>query len=208
MEQTQSQTPPVQNTPQPMPASAPKKGGSNTALKVILITLGSCLVLGVIVFVGAGFLAKKAIETGGGKLAEKIIEQGLGKDVDANIDKDNFEIKGKDGSFSTSKKLPDNFPSDVPVYPGSQVESSLKATGNDQVSESVTVSLSTSDSYEKVVNFYKSQLPTNGWNVTATYEAGDSFTTTGEKGNRSLYVTVGGQEGKITIVLSITTQKD
>jgi len=65
-----------------------------------------------------------------------------------------------EGSTAT---IPEEFPNEIPIYPGA-----MAAQGKGVISEGVpmaAVQLQTSDSPEKVYEFYKDQLSRNGWTI-------------------------------------------
>ena len=157
-----------------------------------------------------GYLAKKAIEKSGPKITEQLIEKGLekgiGENVDLNLDKGNFEIKGDEGSFSASDKLPDDFPKDVPLYTGAKITSSITAKGTDDKSSSVTVSLTTKDSVDKVSAFYAAELKDNSWVVDSDYTTEEGYALSASKDGRSLFVTASGNIGETSITVSVVTE--
>lgn len=53
-------------------------------------------------------------------------------------------------------KIPDGFPKDFPIYPGSTIEAS-------QVGQGFWLTLSTTDSIDKVASFYNTSLKASGW---------------------------------------------
>jgi hypothetical protein len=83
-----------------------------------------------------------------------------------------------------SDKLPDSFPKDFPVYPGAKITGVL--SGSEQgKSTGAWVTLTTADSADKVIAYYKANLKSNGWEEKATYSSGDTTTQTVAKGTMS-----------------------
>ncbi len=83
------------------------------------------------------------------------------KDSGVNVSNGNVSVQGKDGesaTFGTNAKLPEGFPSDVPIYEPSDIIASATTK-----KDSYTVSLLTRDDVSKVSSFYDSKLPSNGW---------------------------------------------
>jgi hypothetical protein len=125
------------------------------------------------------------------------------KDSGLNLDTKNgsVNVQGKDGESLSigNAKLPEGFPSDVPIYKPSDVILSLKTK------EGYNVTLATTDSSQKVSDFYKTQLSNNGWTKEETEIAfssnvAQSFT----KGNNQLVLLIGSdqnaKDGKQTTV--------
>jgi len=102
------------------------------------------------------------------KMREKIQEKALEKAGVEKVEGDdaehqNFTFKGKDGktfTVGTAQKLPDGFPTDVPIYPDAKVFASAGGAGQGDATFSVT--LSTEDAPDQVVAFYKSKIPAGG----------------------------------------------
>lgn len=151
------------------------EGGKGAATAAIVISAIS-IVLGIIVigaFLALGFYAK-----------DQAKKQGV------DINNGSINVQGKDGSSVSigNAKLPDGFPSDVPVYTPSKITGSSKYNGN-----KYTVVLTTADSASKVQDYYKTQLEANGWSSGAgtgsiNFESGTVATFT--KGNQTLFVTI------------------
>lgn len=84
-------------------------------------------------------------------------------------------------------KIPDNFPKDFPIYPDAKVSSSYTAPNGDK---GIWLTLTTSDSVEKVVAFYTEKLKSDGWTEAASSDptSGTIFTISKDKLAGSLLV--------------------
>jgi hypothetical protein len=82
--------------------------------------------------------------------------------------------------IQTEGVIPDGFPSDVPIYPGAVIGSSISTPGL-----GVFSMFETGDAVEKILAHYRSELAKNGWSVVDT-AAGDGVDAT--KGERTLQV--------------------
>lgn len=95
----------------------------------------------------------KLTEKLGQKAAEKAIEGASGGDVKVDTSNGGVTVTDKKtGAVSqagVAAKLPDGWPSSVPIYPGSVVRTAMVASGGK------TVTLSVKDPPAKVVEFYK-----------------------------------------------------
>ena len=106
------------------------------------------------------------------------------------------------GTFSSKAELPKNYPSDIPVYPGSEVMYSVVKDG-----QGSNVTLRSADGQQQVVSYYESQLAEKGWSKTrdqATYfNSGIGFA---EKPLRNLALIVTSEErdGKASTVIVVT----
>lgn len=177
--------------------------------------------------------ADKAKEAVANKVVEKAIESAASKDgqkVDVDIksnsmtitDKDGgtIEVKGDDNSQSFSvtnedgttnitsgagAKVPEGFPSDVPVYAGAEV---LMGGGNAQQGN-FTVQLKSADSMENVAGFYKKELVAKGWTEqTSMSQGGDQPMQMLQyaKGDMGVMVMVTVEDGSTMINLSCMKQ--
>ena len=183
--------PQPQVQPQPQVVTPQKQGGGgNNALKIILILLLSCVVIVVLVLVVGGFLAKKAIETGGGKFGENLIENAIEKSTGENFD-------------LSMNELPKDFPSDIPVYKAAKVQAAISAEGTADYGASYNVTLLTDDSLKAVIEYYDTELSSNGWTITDTYQF-EGYSIGASKGTRDLLVIMQESEEGVTINLSVT----
>ncbi|MBN1654415.1 MAG: hypothetical protein JXA30_11655 [Deltaproteobacteria bacterium] len=99
-------------------------------------------------------IAEKAAE----KLTEKMIEKETGKKVDIESSDKSISIKttdkkGNEVRLETGAQLPQDWPKKIPVYPGAEIEHSLAVS-----KRNYTISMLTSDSQSKVIEFYRSKL--------------------------------------------------
>lgn len=157
----------------------------------LLLTL--VLLSGVVVVLGACSLGEKA--------AEETLEVSTGGDVDIDSDGDSFTIETDEGSmtYGEGSEVPDDFPSDMPIYEPSEVTSSSTAEANGKKSFSLTFD-STGD-YTKIVDYYKKELPNNGWKVNSTTSGGSdsskSALISGSMGEKkSVIITVAEEDGE------------
>jgi hypothetical protein len=116
------------------------------------------------------------------------------------------EISSEDGkqTFSTNSDLPDNYPSDIPIYPNSTVTSSV--TNGEEGS---LVTWQSSDSLEDVSNYFEKELANQGWSKT---EGETSFFGQGighaEKSGRTLFyvITTTTEDGKQMTSIAVTNE--
>ena len=154
------------------------------------------VVVAVLVVAGAAnrFLGKSA--------AEKAIEAATGGNVDVGSNGEDVTIKTDQGTWSSSDKLPADFPTDVPLYPDAKVQGSV-ASAQQQASGHYA-GLETTDSIDKVVSWYKSEVPAEGWKVSVSYEVDGGLMIGGSKDTRDLVVTISKDGDKVAIGLVVT----
>ncbi|MFH0818585.1 MAG: hypothetical protein V1898_01185 [Patescibacteria group bacterium] len=125
-----------------------------------------------IIFAGCGASEKIAETT-----AEKAIENATGAEVD--IDNSNVNITTADGNTITTGQnisLPDDFPSDVPVYTDKKILAASTTAENQ-----FALTMSSTDSYNEIDEFYQTELESNGWTI-------ESHNIMAISGNTSIFV--------------------
>ncbi len=142
-------------------------------------------------------------------LTESIIKSTTGADVDYSSDNGSVSVKTNDGEFSssTSEKLPDNFPSEVPVYDNQSIVSSYSTTSDG--STAWYVSAQTDKSVEDVKNFFSDKF--SDWDNKSTSTYNGTASQSYEKGTLSvtLIITPAGEgynNDKTTITYSVSTK--
>jgi hypothetical protein len=132
-----------------------------------------------------GRIGRKVVE----KAIERRVEKETGKKVDIDLKGKEGQIKitGKEGSFEAGEKVavPDDFPKDVPIYPGAQARMAMK--NKDQ---GVTMMLGSKDSLDQVASFYKKELADKGWKQEAEMTMPEHRMFTCSKENRKVVVSV------------------
>lgn len=101
-------------------------------------------------------------------------------------------------------KLPADWPSDAPKYANASIQYS--GSSNPQTGEAGSaVVFMTSDSVEKVVEFYKKSLVSNGWKIEQTANMGMSTVISATKDTRTfgVYISSAG-EGKTSVTIGIS----
>lgn len=115
------------------------------------------VVLGVLLVVAAGCGKKtKTVQTPEGKAT--ITEEGHGEGKTTKIEAETEEGKV---TIEAGRNVPTEKELGVPIYPGSDVETagSWSFSGEDESSKLSGATLTTKDSVDKVVQFYKSKVP-------------------------------------------------
>jgi hypothetical protein len=131
------------------PASAPPVAGSSNATKVVLLVVAVIISLGILAVI-----------------AVSIIGYHFAKNSRVTQSGEHVKVETPFGTFSAND--PEQAVRDlgVDVYPGAQVLKSGSAAASFGGIQTVTANFETSDSVEKVCNFYKSKFPTA--NVTSS----------------------------------------
>lgn len=124
---------------------------------------------------------------------------------EVNVDADGtVHVETSEGTATTANKVPSDWPSDAPAYPGADVQYS--ASANVEAGQQAALVLTTKDTAEQVVEYYKETLTGNGWSMTSTMQGGDSTLMSAEKGDRAVSIVIGSSEGETTVTLGVATK--
>lgn len=114
-------------------------------------------------------------------------------------------IEGKEGKVQMSGEgglaLPEGFPKDIPIYPGSTVTMSVK------VEDGMQVTLKTGDPASKAADFYKEKLKADGWAIEMTANTEETSTVVGKKDKRTAMVMANRESNGTMIMLTVQTEK-
>ena len=142
--------------------------------------------------------------TGCQLIAQKAVEQATGVKVDKNGD--SVTITGKNGeTASVAKgKVPDGWPTDVPVYTGTVTMGNKMDTGG---KTAFLVTLETPDAPKAVADWYEQQLTSQGWTKTDRNDANaggkDVSILVAEKGTQRVAVSASTGEGKTVVTVNV-----
>ncbi len=122
-------------------------------------------------------------------------------------------IESSDGdgfALTTGAAVTDEIPEWVPVYPGSEPENRGTMTTEDSINGNF--SLSTDDTVAEVLDFFRSELKSVGFQVTVnTYSGGDNegamINGVLEAENRNVIVMIGRDEGSTTVNVTYSSKK-
>lgn len=167
--------------------------------KTLLLALVCGLALS---FTGCGLtdrLTEKAAQT----VTEKALESATNSDVDLANNEITVNTNGDSFSMGEDLKLPDNFPSDVPVYsPAKVVTTSTTGTAG------FYATLTSPDGFSAISDYYNAQLVAEGWTIdnTSSFNGGGQSTTyITTKENRTLDVGIYKYEDSSEVTITITT---
>ena len=98
------------------------------------------------------------------------------------------------------RELPENFPKDIPLYPGAQSERSLGIPGGPTLA-----AFSSSDSPETVLAFYIAKLSGDGWMIDD--EGGGRSALKATKGKRAINIRVDAKSSGETAIAIVSTTR-
>ncbi len=123
--------------------------------------------------------------------------QDKGKDSTA------ITVTGKDGKTASltfnQNKAPDDYPKDVPIYSPAKVV--MSQSGSDKNARNLV--LESPDAVDKIVDFYKKGLDSNGWKTESTMTTPQMTMFTATKDNRQLLLQIsdsGGKRGVMQVI--------
>ena len=174
--------------------------------KIIAGTIGILIVVG-----GGGAyvwnnMQKKALEV----QIEKGLDNVYGNGSQVKIGENNHDIsiKTNAGSLSTSGdigSMPAGWPSEIPQYPGSKINVSVNNPSN---GSGLIVALTTQDSPNKVIDYYKPKLESNGWTNIKTENFSSMFVVSGEKNGHIMAINATNASGETRIGMIYRTKDE
>jgi len=130
-------------TSQPIAPGPPPSSGSSSALKIVLMIVGVIVFIGILGMVTCGIIVHRAIKSA------KVSQKG-----------DNVKIETPFGNMETSsdpQKTAEEL--GIEIYPGAQVQKAGTASVTFGSIHTVTANFESSDSVDKVCDFYRSKFP-------------------------------------------------
>ena len=97
-------------------------------------------------------------------------------------------------------KVPDDYPKDVPLYEGTKVI--MSNTASEKHAKHLV--LESTDPADKIAEYYKKGLESNGWKIEGTMNMGEMNMFTASKENRQLVVQIANSADKRTITQILT----
>jgi len=175
---------------QPIAPGPPASKGGSSALKIILIIVGVIVLIGVLGMVTCGIVIHRAIKSA------HVSQKG-----------DNVKVETPFGNMETSTD-PDKTAQElgVEIYPGAQVQKAGTASVTFGSLHTVTANFESSDSVDKICDFYKQKFPNA---QAASSDQTHCSIVSGDKGN-STTVTVqsSGDGSRFTIVTMAKKSQD
>lgn len=172
-----------------------KKAKSKSKTKApILLILAAVVVLAVVI---GGICYRKAKDLVVGSIFSRLTGGIVEKDGDK------VTVTLEEGSFSLEDggSLPDNFPSDFPIYPDAKLASTWSAKGNG--ADGLSLIWETEDAIDKVSSYYENELEDAGWTLSFTSKTDNSTTFAFEKSGTKGFIGVTFEESKVVISLTL-----
>ncbi len=132
------------------------------------------------------------------KIVEQVDEDGKGMHITAT--KPNGTTF--QASIGEEVAVPDEFPKDVPVFPGSTPMASLYSPD-----EGVLVTFKSTEDQQAIHDFYQTSLAKDGWDVQPGESVGNQLSLEAHKQDRTISITIGGRTGDSRVSVIVTTEK-
>lgn len=174
--------------------SAPQKSNKSVVI-VLTVVVGIILVYGIVSNVMKATTGKVAEN-----MVENAIEQSTGGQAEVDLDGGTGEmtVETEAGKFTAGKnEIPENFPQDLPLYPGAEIVQTISGT------EAVSVVLSTGDTVSEAADYYKLKLTENDWTLVSTTTIENATVYGIEKEAMSGAVIISDTEGTTQISISL-----
>jgi hypothetical protein len=84
--------------------------------------------------------------------------------------------------------VPEDFPSDIPVYPGAKPSASMSGSR-----EGTLIAFGVADGPEKVYDFYQKKLADEGWQIVSSASMGGQWMIHALKGGRATHISIAGE---------------
>lgn len=118
-----------------------------------------------------------------------------------SITTDNGTIRTAQGDAAANVAMPDY----APLYPGATVSGVIETETNGNKYKMVT--FDTTDSIDKVVDYYKGALTKGGWTVPTTFMSGDAGMLGAQKGDKEVSVAISHEaDGKTNAVITLPNE--
>jgi len=154
--------------------------------------------------VACGKKAKKADEAAASAIVSKAVSMASGQETKVDVSGETVTFRGDDGTVVVTGKgaeLPDDFPSDVPVYRGVQImHSASSAEGH------FSVSMTTLAPRTGVADYYKMVMPEEGWESQSTMNMPNATMLAYKKGNRAVSVMIAESDEGTVVTISGGTE--
>jgi hypothetical protein len=130
-------------------------------------------------------------------IVEKMDPDGKGMHLTATSP----EGKQFNAAIGDEIEIPEEFPKDVPIFPGSIPMAFLSAPD-----EGIIVTFKSSEDQQDIFDFYESSLEDDGWEIVEDSMFGRQLSFDAIKGNRKVSVNVAGTKGDARVSVIVTPE--
>ncbi len=130
-------------------------------------------------------------------IVEKMDPDGKGMHLTATSP----EGKTFTASIGEEIDMPEEFPSDVPIFPGSTPMASMSSPD-----EGMIVTFKSSEEQQDIFDFYQSNLERDGWQILDDQKLGGQLSFDAVKNDRKVSVVVAGTKGDARVSVIVTPE--
>lgn len=140
--------------------------------------------------------------------SHKVTVDSNGTTVTSSDDNQTVTVQGKEGTAVVGKGAVDAAKLGLPVYPGANASDNAGYAGTSSQGSTATVVMTTKDSFDKVYDWYKSQMPTGSEKMKTTADTGSMavFQVGKEGDTQQKVVTITSDKDSTTIMLATGTK--
>jgi len=131
------------------------------------------------------------------KIVEEMDPDGKGMQLTAT-DQEGKKFKA---SIGDEIEMPDEFPKDVPIFPGATPMASMSAPD-----EGIVVTFKSDKDQQDILDFYRSSLSDDGWEILDEPLFGQPLSFEAIKESRKVSVMVGGTQGDSRVSVIVTPE--
>ncbi|HJN07688.1 MAG TPA: hypothetical protein QF564_03290 [Pirellulaceae bacterium] len=134
-----------------------------------------------------------------------VISSGCGSPTgrDSEAGKENAAGTPRGSAKNAGVELPTEFPSDIPIYPGSKPTTVLDNA------EGTMVSFETDATVPEVTSYYEEQLKAHGWsNPAGSFKSAESALFQSKKENRSIMIGISKEKNATLISMALQGNPD
>jgi hypothetical protein len=208
-----------ENGQQPSPATGEKKNTRTVIIVVAVLVALALLGYGAKYLMGMftmgamnAQLASEGVQVSGNPLAggSYTITDKDGKTINVNASGEGYTMTDNQGNIYTvgaDAKIPDTFPSAVPLYARAKITSTAETFENGKPTYMVT--LSSSDAFPSVVSYYKESFAKNGWGIIQEMNLSAGYTMyTAQNGGWEVMAVIQEENGKETTIMLTVRSKE
>lgn len=191
---------PVKTEPSPSKDSGGKKGNKTLIIVIVVVVLllGGCAAVALL---GGSFLKREVEEEVSENITEEILEETVGGDAEVDIEDDSFTWESEEGSGSVGEatEWPDDIPGDIPEFTYASIISYF--TLGDETGSGWTLTFE--DAESGAVDSYESDLTSDGWEITSTFNTNDVEMISAEKDNYTVTCSCSSEDDTCSVIVSV-----
>ena len=142
--------------------------------------------------------------------SHKVTVDSNGTTVTTSGDNQTVTVQSSGGSVTVGKNVVDATKLGLPVYPGADASQNTGWTGSGKEGSGTVAMLTTKDTFDKVYDWYKSQMPAGSEKLKTTSDSGSmAMFQIGKEGDKEQkVVTITGEKDATNIMLTVGSKNN